>query len=150
MKISLAYGRGHLDVELPDDRTTVIEPSHMAGLPDERAAMVAALDAPVKSKPLREQISASTKIVIVHTDITRATPNDRLIPWLLSYLESAGATRENITLLNGLGTHRPNTRAEMEQMLTPAVVAICRQRSRSGVYAKLAVLPPEASEVGRS
>ena len=123
MKISLAYGRGHLDVELPDDRTTVIEPSHMAELPDERAAMVAALDAPVKCKPLREQISASTKIVIVHTDITRATPNDRLIPWLLAYLESAGATRENITLLNGLGTHRPNTKAEMEQMLTPAVVA---------------------------
>ena len=58
-----------------------------------------------------------------HTDITRPTPNDRLIPWLLAYLESAGARRENITLLNGLGTHRPNTKAELEKMLTPEVVA---------------------------
>ena len=123
MKIPLAYGRGHLDVELPDDRTTVIEPSPQAGVADERAAVIAALDAPVKSAPLRELISAGKRIVIVHTDITRATPNDRLIPWLLAYLESAGAKRENITLLNGLGTHRPNTREEMEKMLTPAVVA---------------------------
>ncbi len=122
MKIPLAYGRGHLDVEFPDDRTTIIEPSHQAGLADERAAMIAALDAPVNAAPLRTQV-AGKKIVIVHTDITRATPNDRLIPWLLVYLEGAGAKREDITLLNGLGTHRPNTKAEMEQMLTPAVVA---------------------------
>ena len=52
--------------------------------------------------------------------MTRATPNDRLIPWLLSCLRDV--PRENITLLNSLGTHRPNTRAELEQMLTPAVV----------------------------
>ena len=123
MKIPLAYGRGHLEVELPDERTTVIEPSPQAGMADERAAVIAALDSPVQSAPLRELVGAEKRIAIVHTDITRATPNDRLIPWLLAYLESAGARRENITLLNGLGTHRPNTCAELEQMLTPAVVA---------------------------
>ena len=37
MKINLAYGQGHLTIELPDDRTTVIEPSHLPGLADERA-----------------------------------------------------------------------------------------------------------------
>jgi nickel-dependent lactate racemase len=31
--------------------------------------------------------------------------------------------REQITLLNQTGTHRPNTRAELEKMLTPEVVA---------------------------
>jgi nickel-dependent lactate racemase len=123
MNIPLAYGRGHLDVEFPDDRTTIIEPSHQAGLADERAAMIAALDAPVQSAPLRESVGRGKKIVVVHTDITRATPNDRLIPWLLAYLEDAGAQREDITLLNGLGTHRPNTQAELEKMLTPEVVA---------------------------
>ena len=123
MKIPLAYGRGHLDVEFPDDCTTIIKPSHQAGLMDERAGMIAALDAPVRCAPLREQVGAGTKIVVVHTDITRATPNDRLIPWLLDYLHEAGARHEDITLLNGLGTHRPNTRAELEQMLTAEVVA---------------------------
>ena len=123
MKVSLAYGRSHLDIELPDERTTIIEPAHQAGLTDERAAVVGALENPTQTLPLRKQVNAATKIVIVHTDITRATPNDRLIPWLLAYLESAGARRENITLLNGLGTHRPNTREELEKMLTADVVA---------------------------
>jgi nickel-dependent lactate racemase len=123
MKIPLAYGRGHLEVELPGDRTTIIEPSPQAGVPDERAAIIAALEAPVKCEPLRKLVDSRKRIVIVHTDITRATPNDRIIPWLLAYLEGAGASRENITLLNGLGTHRPNTKAELEQMLTPEVVA---------------------------
>jgi nickel-dependent lactate racemase len=54
------------------------------------------------------------------TDITRATPNERIIPWLLDYLKDI--PREQITLLNQLGTHRPNTRSELEQMLTPEVV----------------------------
>lgn len=123
MIVPLAYGSGTLDVELPDDRTTVIEPSHLAGLADERAAFCAALDAPVAMAPLHTQVTPETRITIVHTDITRPTPNDRIIPWLLAYLEAAGARRENITLLNGLGTHRPNTREELAQMLTPAVVA---------------------------
>ena len=123
MKASLAYGRGHLTVELPDGRTTIIEPTPQPALADEKTAVLAALAQPIGAQPLAEWIGAGAKICIVHTDITRATPNDRLLPWLLGYLESAGAVRKNITLLNGLGTHRPNTRAELEQMLTPQVVA---------------------------
>ena len=123
MKISLAYGRGILDVELPDDSTTVIEPAHQPGLADEADAVLRALDRPIGAPSLASLIGRETKITVVHTDITRATPNDRLIPWLLAYLAKSGATRENITLLNGLGTHRPNTRGELEQMLTPEVVA---------------------------
>ena len=120
MKVNLAYGQGHLTVELPDDRTTVIQPSHTAGLPDERGAVLAALDHPIGARPLREWIKPGDRVCILFTDITRATPNERLIPWLLDYLKDV--PRDNITLLNQLGTHRPNTRAELEKMLTPAVV----------------------------
>lgn len=123
MKVSLAYGRGMLGLDLPDENVTVIEPTHAAGLGDERGAFLGALDSPIGARALREEISPEKKITIVHTDITRPTPNDRLIPWLLAYLEAAGARRENITLLNALGTHRPNTQLELEQMLTPEVVA---------------------------
>ena len=120
MKVNLAYGQGHLPVELPKDRTTVIAPAHAAGLQDERAAIINALENPIGSKPLKEIIKPGDRICISFTDITRATPNDRLIPWLLQHL--AQVPRENITLLNQLGTHRPNTRAELEKMLTPEVV----------------------------
>jgi nickel-dependent lactate racemase len=120
MRINLAYGQGHLTLDPPDEHTTVIEPSHTPGLPDERAAVLAALQKPIAARPLRQWIKAGDRVCLLFTDITRATPNDRLIPWLLDYL--AEVPRENITLLNQLGTHRPNTRAELELILTPAIV----------------------------
>lgn len=121
MKVSLAYGRGTLEVELPE-RATVIEPRPHPPLQNERAAFVAALDQPRGALPLRAQVAAAGRICIVHTDITRPMPNDRVIPWLLAYLEEAGARPEQILLLNALGTHRPNTVPELEAMLTPEVV----------------------------
>jgi nickel-dependent lactate racemase len=120
MKIELAYGRGHLPLEMPEQRTTVIEPSHNPGLSDEQASVLQALDHPIGAPALKDWIKSGSRVCIVFTDITRATPNDRLIPWLLKYLSAAQP--HQITLLNGLGTHRPNTRAELEKLLTPAVV----------------------------
>lgn len=120
MKVNLAYGQGHLAVELPDAITTVISPTHRPGLPDERAAVRAALQQPIGCPPLRAWLQPTSRVCIVFTDLTRATPNERLIPWLLE--ELADIPRAQITLLNSTGTHRPNTRAELETMLTPAVV----------------------------
>ena len=120
MKVRLAYGQGHLPVELPDALTTIIEPTHTPGLADEHAAVLAALAKPIVVRPLREWVKPTSRVCILFTDITRATPNERLIPWLLGCLPDV--PRENITLLNSLGTHRPNSRVELEQMLTPPVV----------------------------
>lgn len=119
MRVELAYGQGHIPVELPDGSTTVIEPSHLPGVADERAAVLGALEKPIAAPPLRQWIKTGDRICIVFTDLTRATPNERIIPWLLEYLK--GIPRDQITLLNGVGTHRPNTASEFDQMLTPAV-----------------------------
>jgi lactate racemase len=121
MKVNLAYGQGALAVEFPDRGTTVIEPAHHAGLPDEPAAVRNALDNPIGAAPLGQQVKATDRVCIIFTDITRATPNHRLIPWLLDHLSHL--PRANITLLNSTGTHRANTRAELERMLTPEVLA---------------------------
>lgn len=120
VEIQLAYGEGHLAIECPEDRTTVISPTERDGLSDEREALFRALDGPIGCAPLRQLVKADTKICLLFTDITRATPNDRLIPWMLEYLDFV--PRENITLLNQLGTHRPNSRVELEKMLTKRVV----------------------------
>jgi len=120
MKVQLAYGEGHLPVELPSDRTTVIEPTHTPGLADERGEILRGLNSPIAARPLREWIQPGNRVCILFTDITRATPNERIIPWLLDYL--ADVPREQITLVNQLGTHRPNTNAELEQMLTRDIV----------------------------
>ena len=121
MIVKLAYGESHLNVEVPEDRTTVIEPSNQLGLGNERESIHEALRNPISARPLLDWIKPEDRVCILFTDITRATPNDRVIPWLLEHLGQV--PRENITLLNQLGTHRPNTRAELEKMLTPHVVA---------------------------
>ena len=135
MKVELAYGEGWLPVEFPDERTVVITPKHAPGLANEKEAVLNALRNPVGTKPLREWISPGDRVCIVFTDITRATPNHRLIPWLLE--ELADIPPEQIVLLNATGTHRPNTKEELERMLTPEVVAryrivnhACRDRSQ--------------------
>ena len=120
VNVNLAYGQSQLAVELPDGITTVIEPSHNPGLPNEKAAVLKALEAPIAARPLRDWIKPGNKICIAFTDLTRATPNERIIPWLLEHLSDI--PREQITLLNQLGTHRPNTQAELEKLLTPEVV----------------------------
>ncbi len=121
MRIDLAYGKGHVPIECPDDRVTVIEPSHQPALPDEKRAVMDALSSPIQSPPLVEMIKPDTRVCVLFTDITRATPNHLIIPWLLEHL--ANLPTENITLLNQTGTHRGNTKNELENMLTPEIVS---------------------------
>jgi len=121
LKIRLAYGKKGLTLEAPQ-RTTVLEPRPAPGLPDEAAALRAAMHAPLSSAPLREKVRPGKRVVIVHTDITRATPNERILPVLLAELKKAGVRREDITLLNALGTHRMQTEPELRRMLGDAIV----------------------------
>ena len=99
----------------------VIEPAFALGLKDERAAVVDALRHPIAAPPLAELLTRDTKVCVDFTDITRPTPNERLIPWLLGELEGK-VSRENVVLINALGTHRPNTIDELRRLLTPEVV----------------------------
>lgn len=121
MNTQLAYGRDGLTVTLPD-QTAVITARFVPGLPAEAAALRAALRQPLNSAPLADLVKPGDTVVICHSDITRATPNERILPVLLAELEEAGIRRRDITLLNALGTHRPQTETELRQMLGEGVV----------------------------
>jgi len=116
MKVHLAYGKDGLTVELPDRNVTVIEPHYVPGLPDEPAALLEALRSPIGSRPLAELLRPHETVAISFCDITRPMPNDRVLPILLEEIERVVA-RSQITLVNGTGTHRANTDAELRRML---------------------------------
>src|SRR5260221_7114816 len=121
MHVKLAYGREGLSLDLPEPVDVVSTP-WVPAVPDEVQALGEALRRPIQSAALAALVKAGDRVVIAHTDITRATPNDRMLPVLLAELEGAGVGREDITLLNALGTHRRQTPAELRQMLGDALV----------------------------
>jgi lactate racemase len=120
MKVKLAYGRNGLIVNLPDSAEVVAAPA-LPGVADAGAALREAIRSPIGSPPLADLVRPGDTAVIVHSDITRATPNHLIAPVLLAELEAAGVRREDITLLNGLGTHRKQTEAELRSLLGDAV-----------------------------
>lgn len=125
MKVFLAYGKEGLTVELPDRNVTVVEPQYVPGLPDERASLLEALRRPTAGPALVDRLTPQDTVAISFCDITRPMPNDRVMPVLIEEIERV-VPRAQITLVNGTGTHRPNTDAELRAMLGAAIVDGCR------------------------
>jgi nickel-dependent lactate racemase len=119
VKVRLAYGVGGLVVDLPDDRTTVVEPSYHAGAADEFAVLRAALRKPVAGPPLRELAKPGMTIAISMCDGTRAQPREKMLP---AVLDELGVPDEDVVILVATGTHRGNTDAEIRSMLGDELV----------------------------
>ncbi len=115
MKVKLAYGREGLEVDLPDERTTVIEPLYPAGLADERAALREAINNPRAGAPLSSLVKRGDTVAISVCDVTRPIPTSRILPVLLK--ELTRLSPESITILIATGTHRPTSRKELASVL---------------------------------
>ena len=120
-KIRLAYGRDGLEVNLPADRATVVEPTYVPGLPDPVGAIRDALRNPLGADPLRHIVKPHHRVAISVCDITRPMPGATLLPVLLRELRHIPP--QNITILIATGTHRPNTPAELAHMLGDEILA---------------------------
>ena len=107
---------------LPGMRGTVIVSKQAEPLADVGKAIAEALAHPIGSPPLREMAEHGDRICIVFTDVTRASPDHLLVPALLRELEAAGVRDEDVTLLCGIGMHRPSTPEEKVAKLGQAVV----------------------------
>ena len=121
---SVPYGRTHLSFEAPAGmRVDLLSSNDKPPLADPARAIAAAMAQPVGSPPLRRMARAGDKVCIVFTDATRASPDHLLVPALLRDLEAAGVADGDITLLCGIGMHRPSTPAEKVAKLGEAVTA---------------------------
>ena len=119
METRLQYGKGDLSVEIPSSDVTVLAPKHEDGLPDEAAAFREAVRDPIGGAPLREIVGPGERLAVVIPDITRALPRERLLPWLFE--ELSHVPPENVTIVNGTGSHRANTEEELAAMVGPEV-----------------------------
>jgi lactate racemase len=109
-----------MTVNMPDNRTTTIEPLFMPSIPDQAASILHGLNHPIRSLPLREVVSSDDTVAVVFCDLTRPMPSSLVLPIVLEQLSHV--PREQIVLICATGTHRANTREELEQMLGPDLV----------------------------
>lgn len=120
----IPYSRSFLEFTLPASMQVTVAVSQPAEpVRDIPGAIQEALDHPIGSPPLREIAKPGDHVCIIFTDITRATPEHLLVPALLAELEKAGVRDENITLLCGIGMHRPSTQEEKVTKLGAEIVS---------------------------
>ena len=120
----IPYSKSEIEFVLPPDmQPTVAVSQPVTPESDVLGAIQAALDHPVGIRPLRELGKPGDRVCIVFTDITRASPDHLLVPALLRELEKAGVRDEDITLLCGIGMHRPSTHEEKIVKLGADVLA---------------------------
>ena len=113
--VRLPLGSGSIDVDLPDCDVTVVPPPG-ADPVDPREAAEAAVADP-HGPALREIVGAGESVAIVVTDVTRATPDHVLLEVLLEELAAGGVGREAVTVVLGLGLHRPMSAEEIDAAL---------------------------------
>jgi nickel-dependent lactate racemase len=119
----IPFGKSFLDFQLPKGmHGTYLISQSMEPLADLEEAIAEALANPVNSPPLRKIAKPGHTVCIVFTDITRESPDYLLVPALLAELETAGVRGQDITLLCGIGMHRPSTHKEKVVKLGQALV----------------------------
>lgn len=117
------YSNSFIKFSLPPTmQGTVVMSQPVEPLKDAGSAIKNALESPLGSPQLHQLASPGQRVCIVFTDVTRASPDQLLVPALLAELELGGVRDEDITLLCGIGMHRPSTTEEKVKKLGSAKV----------------------------
>ena len=124
-KMPLAYGDTHIDMAFDGARSVrVLQGKGLPPIADDKQAFTEAVGpGAVASPPLCELISPEDKVTIVISDITRFwMRQDKVCAQLIPYLhDTMGVDYDNIIILVALGTHRPQTEAELRKLVTDEV-----------------------------
>lgn len=98
------------------------QPPRLPAVADPAAELRRALAAPLGSPRLAELARGKKRVVIAVTDLTRYCPDEAVVEAVLGELARASLPRSAATIILGLGSHRPMTRAETVAKLGRAVV----------------------------
>jgi nickel-dependent lactate racemase len=117
-KLSIPYGRGHVDLALPADAIpTIIRKKPLPKLDDPNVAVVEALKKPIASAPLSQLVKGRNSACILICDITRPVPNHLFLRPMIETMLAGGIPRENICVLVATGLHRPNLGEELAELV---------------------------------
>jgi nickel-dependent lactate racemase len=124
-KMFFAYGDTHIDMAFDGTRSLrVLQGKGLPPVADETQAFLEAVGSGcVASPPLSALVAPDDEVTVVVSDITRFwMRQDRVCARLIPYLhDTLGVDYANIVILVALGTHRPQTEAELRMLVTDEV-----------------------------
>ncbi|HEX8138763.1 MAG TPA: nickel-dependent lactate racemase [Pyrinomonadaceae bacterium] len=123
MNIELGYGRTSLSLSYTEGLYRVLSAEASADEhPLSDVEIGASLDAPTASPPLDEIISPGESVLIVVSDATRATGSAQVVNLVVRRLVAMGVSPRDIRVIFSTGIHRPVTREEKRELLSPFIV----------------------------
>ena len=122
--VRFPYGTSELPIELPPG-TCVVAPVDQSAAADPLATIRQCLRNPIGGPALSEVVAPGAKVAIAVCDGTRPQPRRPMLEALLEEIEGR-ARLEDVVVLVATGTHRANTRAELEEMLGPELLGAVR------------------------
>jgi len=112
--VSIPYGEKKIEFEIPrKNLCEILTPSKVTSLPSEEEEITKALNNPIGTKPLEKIVHPGDKVTLICEDISRFAHTDKIIKYLVSRLNSAGVSDEDILIVIALGSHRPMKQEEM-------------------------------------
>jgi nickel-dependent lactate racemase len=132
MKSLFFYGKAGIEIEVPGGvNCREVRSRKTVAVPDEAAAVEAALDAPIACEALIDLARGKKSAAISVCDITRPAPNRITLPPLLRRLHQAGIAREDVVILIATGLHRAATPEEVDIIVGPEIAREYRVASHN-------------------
>ncbi len=118
VKVSLRYGNEKVEAVIPSGRFIgELKPNFLPAVADLDQEVRNALGRPIGCEPLNILTQKVQRAAVVISDHTRLLPSGSILPLLCNEFELAGLKKDDITVIIGVGNHRPVTEQEKETLL---------------------------------
>ncbi|KAA3618738.1 MAG: nickel-dependent lactate racemase [Calditrichaeota bacterium] len=110
-------------LQLTDDQNWQVKTYPMTDAVElEEDELVAAIEDPIGTKKLAELVVDKKKIAIAVDDLSRPTPTEQVLEFLLAELDNAGVPTDAITIIISLGTHTALSNEQLYKKLGKNIV----------------------------
>lgn len=113
MEIKLKKNKDYVYANIDEIHSTeILMPNAAEVNNSEESIIIEALRNPINSEPLGKKVKKNEKIVIITSDVTRPMKSKTVLPYILQELQNANVSKDNITIVLALGSHRKHTEDE--------------------------------------
>jgi nickel-dependent lactate racemase len=111
---TIAYGEESLRIDIPEEECLFyLTPNDTGSSENEAVRIRESLLHPHGTAPLKQQVRSGMSVAVLIDDITRPTPQRRILPVVLEELACGGISDKDIIIIVALGTHEYMTEEEI-------------------------------------